>query len=244
MSNDLSDWTERPNPWRDALVNGAIISIGMLPIVGPLAAGAAQATLTHKQTVWITEGFSRTAARLRALEDRPTPEQMLASDEFTAACAAAVQTQLRTASADKRARLADALAHMGPWGPFDEDERASLFDLVTRYSDLHVQLLAFFADPPAWVAQQPSNSFVETFHSGALRQLLTSYGHQYDDEWLSRAGRVVDELGRDGLIDAAGGHLLQTVGSRAALLSKRSTRLGDDLLAMIRVPEDSESPTA
>lgn len=90
MSKDLSDWTKQPDPWRDALIDGGIVSIGMIPIVGPLAAGAVQATLTHKQNIWITEGFSRTAARVRALEDRPTPEQMLASDEFTAACAATV----------------------------------------------------------------------------------------------------------------------------------------------------------
>lgn len=133
---------------------------------------------------------------------------------------------------------------MGPWGPFDEDERASLFELTTRYSDLHVQLLAFFADPAAWIARQPSNSFVDALHSGALRQLLTSYGHQNDEGWLSRASRVVDELGRDGLVDTEGGYLLQTVGSRETLLSKRSTRLGDNLLAMLRAPEVDEPPAA
>lgn len=247
MSDDLSDWTEPPDPVKDgfaaALSGGAgaaAVASGLasaVPVAGPLISKAIDGTLAYRHNKWLREGFDRVASRLRKLEEAggPTIVEMLASDEFVAACAAVEQDLRRTASEEKRHRLADALLRMGPWGPDDEETRRQFFSYVERYGELHIQLLDFFENPLAWLRRGTPDYDPNRLYSGGIASVFNSYMFPGEPNWQERVSPVLADLSNDGLVESPG---LNTIMTSQGVHQARITRRGTHFLAFIRSEDD------
>jgi hypothetical protein len=57
----------------------------------------------------------------------------------------------KTASDDKRRRLAAAVANCGSWAPFSVSKREQFTRLVEDFDPLHVWPLHYFSGPVAWL---------------------------------------------------------------------------------------------
>lgn len=241
MSNDLSDWTEPPDAVKGSLTAAGLGAIGAIPVAGAPLTAAIDAAVSHRHEKWLREGFSRVAARLRALEEAgtgPSVQDVLDSDEFIAACAAVSQDLQRTASEEKRRRLADVLTKMGPWGPEDAETRRQFFSYVESYDEPHMLMLDFFADPVGWIRRGTPAYDPASYMAGGVATLLTSYMFPADPGWQERLGPVLAQLQSDGLIESPG---LNTTMTSQGMHASRLTRRGRRFLRFIRADDEIES---
>lgn len=225
IENDLSDATAAPSRYGAALTTAAMVAVGLVPGVGGAVQTIAQGTLAQRQAERDADMALRVARRLQALEDRPAPEEVLASDEFIAAWTRVERVAAETADEAKRERLARVLARTGPWGPYDPEDRVILLDLVARYDEEHIALLDFFQDPGVWIKRLVPGWKNPYFTAGPIAY-VRDYLYPENESALSRVGRIAGELQRDGTADIP----LNTMMSADGGIAKRTSVLGDRLL--------------
>lgn len=228
IENDLSDATIPPDRYGTALTTMGMAAVGLIPVVGGAVQTLVQGTLGQRQAEREANFAQRVARRLQALEDVPSPEDVLDSDEFVAAWTKAQRIAAETANVSKRERLARVLARTGPWGPYDREDRQILLDLATRYNEEHIALLDFFRDPPTAIRRDHPRwqmHYMQASPMTLVRELL----YADNPAALARVERIGAELERDGTF--MGG--LNTGMSANGMLSKRTTDLGDRLLDSI-----------
>jgi hypothetical protein len=228
IENDLSDATASPNRYSAALTTMGMAALGLVPVVGGAVQTIAQGTLGQRQAEREAEFAQRVARRLQALENGPSPKQVLDSDEFIAAWTKAERVAAETADAAKRERLARVLARTGPWGPYDPEDRQILLELVTRYTEEHVALLDFFQDPIAAIHRREPG-WKSTYYIAAPMRLVRDFLFPGNAAAMERVPRVSADLERDGTASLA----LLTNMSADGMLLKRTGYLGDRLLSSL-----------
>ena len=225
IENDLSNATVAPSRYGTALTTAAMAAVGMMPGVGGAIQTIAQGTLAQRQAERDADFAMRVARRLQALENRPTTDEVLDSDEFIAAWTKAERVAAETADSAKRERLARVLARTGPWAPYDPEDRAILLDLVTRYNEEHIALLDFFRDPSEAI-RRTDPRWQPNVVGGAPVTLVKQYLYPDNPAAVARVGRVAGDLQRDGTADIP----LNAMMTGNGVLQKQTSALGDRLL--------------
>jgi len=134
-----------------------------------------------------------------------------------------------TASDEKRARLAHTIVHVGPWSSLSSALRQQFLELIVRYDDLHIAVLAYFRNPAQWLANNVRQWSPDQRMAGGPLWPLEQYLLPGDPDSLSALSSVVATLRSDGLIvlpDASRNSTEET-------LVKRTTSVGDGLLQFV-----------
>ncbi|MFB7251724.1 hypothetical protein [Microbacterium sp. NPDC056234] len=152
---DLDKLIPPSEPAQDILTTVLSAGVSAFPVGGGAVArvidgaiAARAAERQHAYNVAVVAELNHIAERLdRSL----TIADVIRSDEFISALSRTQREAAETASETKRARLARATVQSGPWSDVRASDRAAFLRLVAKYEDLHVWLLAYFADPAAWL---------------------------------------------------------------------------------------------
>lgn len=229
IENDLSDATAAPNRYGAALTTAAMVAVGLVPGVGGAVQTIAQGTLAQRQAEREADMALRVARRLQALEAQPSPEEVLASDEFVAAWTRAQRVAAETANVEKRERIARVLAHTGPWGPWDPEDRQFLLDLVLRYDEEQILLLGFFRDPVAWVGRSHPGFRPPIGGMSGISVIVERHLFPDNPAARLRLKRTIDGFARDGVAEVP----LTSTMSSDGTYAKRTTDFGDRFLDYI-----------
>lgn len=152
---DLSALIPSHEPADDTLATVGGMALESIPLLGPLAGRALDHALATRERERRHEFDRAIVGELQRLAERMdetlTVADVVRSDEFFAALNYARRAAAETADDAKRQRLARAAAEAGPWSDFAASERAGFLRLVSKYDELHIWLLTYFADPVAWL---------------------------------------------------------------------------------------------
>lgn len=160
---------------------------------------------------------------------------MVESDEFMAAYAKVSRVAAGTESAEKRQRLAAALTHMGPWSSVDPTRRQHLIDLVVTYDDLHVFLLRYFRDPPAWLRANAPEWRPGKYMMAGIESVLGDFVFTDGTDWRPSVAAALARFPLDGVAEVP----LQVGMTDAGTVQKRTTAFGDQFIDFIANPERS-----
>ena len=230
---DLRDEIPEIDPDKSAATDYALIALDtFVPVVGGAIADLSRGMLARKAEERQNEFNTLVATEVAKISERVnelTPEAILESDEFMAAYSAASRVAAESDSKAKRARLARALSKMGPWENISRDRRARFFTLVMRYSDLHVFLLRYFRDPPAWLRQNAPKWQPGRYMMAGIETVLGEHVFRGERDWKETIQPILGEITADGL----GQVPLGTTMSEDGTVQKRTSSLGDQFLDFI-----------
>lgn len=240
---DLVAMVPAHEPAEELLAFAGQQALGVIPVVGSIAADtlahalqARQAQRQHDFDVAIAGALTRV---LTTIHDAPAVEDIVNSDEFVAAVTRAQRAAAETASADKRRRLAAAVANGGSWAPFSASEREQFTRLAEEFSPLHIWLLHYFVDPERWMtARGLFAQFSHVTMGTVQRPLQTALGASgdLDDQWWEAVAQAAGDLERNGL----GRIPLATMMSSDGIFESRTSDKGLRFLLFINEPASAE----
>lgn len=208
--------------------------IAAVPYIGSSAVEIFQLVfappLKRRQQEWMES----VAAGLRRLEEmhQCVIENLKDNDAFIDTVLQASQVATRTAQAEKREALRNAVLNAAAPNPPDESRQQVFISLVDQFTVWHLRILALFANPSQWFAdngKEPPRWSI----GGSLSQLLVIAYPELRDQ-----RDFYDVIGTDlhqrGLFNTQGFH---TMMSGQGVLEKRTTNLGDEFLHFITAPK-------
>jgi hypothetical protein len=189
-----------------------------------------QKPIEFRRSKWMEE----VAEGLRKLEETVDAfkiENLERSEEFTTAVLHASQAAMRTHQHEKRAALRNAVLNVALGRVPDDDLQLIFLHLVDAFTPLHLRVLRFFSDP---AANERASALVANTMAGGLGRVLEAAIPE-----LQGQREFYDLLYKDlvdrGLLVGGG---LQVTMTKGGLLTKRSSKLGDQFLAFVRSPLD------
>ena len=207
----------------DTLHALAKAGISAIPIIGgpgaELFQHVVQPPLEKRRIEWM--GY--VGEKLLELERRGVDiEELSGNEEFVSAVLHASQLAVRTHRQEKREALRNALFNIASGKVPEESVQQIFLEYIDSFSDLHVQLLKFFQQPP-----DTSNVMMGALSSVIEQGMpnLKGKGQVY--------GQVWNDLVSRGLVGNVG---LQVMMSGQGLAGKRTTALGDAFLDFISEP--------
>lgn len=238
-TNSFEDSVPPHEPAEDAFVLAARAGLALIPGVGGLAGDVWAHSLDtrdkrqrHDYDIKVARALDLLVKRDR---DAPSVDDIIASDEFLAAINFTRRVASETVSEAKRERLAQAAASSGPWSDFTSSERSGYLRLVAKYDELHIWLLAYFADPVAWLDAHELTHVHEDVTAAEMgTQIAWALDVGFGDE---RSPDDVPAVVQDALEDLAMDSvlspiLLQTIRDRP--FAGQATSRGRRLLAYLR----------
>lgn len=152
---DLSGLIPPHEPAEDVLATAGGMALDAIPLLGPVAGRVLDLALATRERERRHEFDTAVVAELERLAEWTdatlTVGDVVNSDEFLATLARARREADETASASKRQRLAHAaVSALDPDAPA-RAEREGYLRLIAELDDIHIWLLAYFADPRAWL---------------------------------------------------------------------------------------------
>lgn len=198
--------------------------ISLIPWAGGPAAELFQYLVQPPLEKRRIEWMDYVGEKLLELEQRGVDVQKLSeNEEFVSAVLHASQLAIRTHRQEKREALRNALFNIA-FGKAPEESVQQIFlECIDSFTDLHVQLLKFFQQPPI------SGNVMMGALSSVIEQgmpNLRGKGQIYGQVWSDLVAR--------GLVGNVG---LQVMMSGHGLGEKRATALGDAFLEFISEPE-------
>lgn len=187
--------------------------------------------LSARRDRWLEE----LAEKLKALEDKIPNfkvEALATNEQFLTAVTHATQVANRTHQAEKREALKAAVLNVAIGSAPDEDLQLIFLRLVDTFTPWHLRLLSLLADPkrnPAAVAK-------------ARGMMMGGFNHILEAVYPQLQGQddfvrlLIQDLARAGL---TGGDNVMAMVSQHGLLEKRTTPIGDQFLAFITAPVES-----
>lgn len=244
--DSLAEAVPVPEPAEGALTSVLKGGLSLLPGGGVLTEliDYGLATRTEQQRHDFDMKLAKAVDALVArLDGAVTREQILRSDDFLAALHETWEAATKTRSVAKRKRLAAATAEAGPWSDFAQFERDRFVAFVAKYDDLHVWLLAYFADPVAWLDAHGMSHVYEDRHTDEIgAQIAEAFG-------LGTAGeRVADDVPeavQDAIADLASDSLISPIvldSIRDNVYASQTTNRGHRFLAFVRELEPALMP--
>ncbi|WP_167132522.1 hypothetical protein [Paramicrobacterium chengjingii] len=236
MTDSLEDRVPVHSPLKDTMINAGLAGVSAAPLVGGVVAQFTSGLLAERQGARQHE-FNMAVAHavddLLTRFDGLTPASVLESDEFMAAYERASRAAAETSSAEKRARLASAIRHTGPWSTIDEPKRTQFLTLVARYDDLHFAMLSFFRDPRSWItANTADGNKPDQQGASSIGAILGKYVFSGVAGWQQLVTPALDDLQNAGLLDNAP---LNTMMTGSGPLQQRTKPLGIELLQFIEI---------
>jgi hypothetical protein len=236
---DLVSAVPPHEPAEDTLAYVGKAALGAIPIVGPIAAETLAHVLDTRQAARQHE-FNSLMARsltdaIARLDESLTLEDVVDSDEFVAAVTHAQRAAAETASAGKRRRLANAVAHAGSWAPFSLTERSQFGRLVVDFDDLHVWLLHYLDDGHAW-ATANGVDMARRYEADNNNSLTAVFGVPLA-EWWPPFAQAVSDLERERLVAIQ----RELSDSHARELHARTTPKGRKFLEYLSEPPSAEA---
>ncbi|MGP6176860.1 hypothetical protein ACTU6U_06095 [Microbacterium sp. A196] len=246
---DLSALIPPHEPAEDTLATVGGMALDAIPLIGPVAGRVLDLALATRERERRNEFDTAIVGALQRLAQRAdetlTVADVVNSDEFLATLARTRRAAAETASTSKRQRLARAaVSALDPNAP-SRAERESNLRLITELDDLHIWLLAYFADPRAWLDHHGLLSTYKNVASGnadgPLKHALSSLG-------IPLSGSVeaaLSDLERLDLANVSPRVLRPTVTADAMFQSRVSTR-GRAFLAYLDEgnPAEADPPAA
>lgn len=235
MPDSLADSVPDRHPVVGGMGIAVFAALSAVPVVGGPAVEIASGILAFRQTGRQHEFNVAVAAALQSVVERLdglTPASIVESDEFMAAYERASRAAAEAASAEKRARLAAALRHAGPWSSILELRRTQFLEFVVRFGDLHFAMLQFFADPRGWLrANVPDWEEPRASGMSSIGALLGEYYFPDVHGWQETVSPVLAELKAAGLLDNAP---LSTGMTPEGTVQQRTKPLGHELIAFVQ----------
>lgn len=201
----------------------AMVGLSAIPVIGGPAAELfqhlVQPPLERRRIEWM----AYVGERLAELEQRGVDIQQLSeNEEFVSAVLQASQLAVRTHRQEKREALRNALFNIA-FGKAPEESVQQIFlDCIDSFSELHIQLLRFFQQPPASV----------NLMMGALSSVIEQGMPKLRGK-EQIYGPVWNDLAARSLVSNVGLHVMMT---GHGLAEKRTTPLGDAFLEFISEP--------
>lgn len=177
------------------------------------------------------------AERLQEALDRIaglTPETLGENEEFLSVVAHASDIARRTHAHEKREALCNAAINTAVGNKLDDVVRGSFMNYVDMFSGLHIQVLRFLDDPPAFI---PAGSHAGRQAAGSVRSIMRSVLTE-DSEPDAALDRACRDLDQAGLID--GGSSLTAMMSSDGLRARRTTVAGQAFLRFISIPPEGK----
>lgn len=195
----MSDSVPSSDPDREAVTDYALTALAALvPHFGQVAADLVRGSLARRSAERQHEFNAQVAAAL----DRAATisvEEVLGSDEFMAAFERASRIAAETEGAEKRRRLAAAVANMGDWSWLDKLSRNRMLRWAGEFDELEMLLLSYLEHPRRWMEQHVSGWVDDQQEPRSLLWPLEMYVFPPTDESfqisLDRAMRAVAEAG-------------------------------------------------
>ncbi|MGN7861470.1 hypothetical protein ACTJI8_12890 [Microbacterium sp. 22303] len=236
----------QPEEPEDEVMRLGLALAGMVPLVGPFVTEGAAHVVQQRVARRNRENFEAIVLAVeelwRALDSQMTLEEIVASDAFVAGFERAMRVAGESESAAKRQRLANAVATAALDPNFDESERDGYMQLVERYSDLHVWLLAFYCNPVGWLRGNGMEGAADDMIRGGLREEPLNDALRVDRaRAVPAVTAALEDLQRDSVLGAF--QLTESVGDRKQF-NPQTTRRGRRLLRFIREehPDQMQPP--
>lgn len=246
---DLSGLIPPHEPAEDALATVGGMALDAIPLLGPLAGRALDHALAARERERRHEFDTTIVGEIQRLAERTeaaiTVADVVNSDEFLATLARTRREAAETASTSKRQRLARAaVAALDPNAPA-RAERESYLRLVTELDDLHIWLLAYFADPRAWLDRHGLLGTYENVASGNADGPLKHALGSLDIPFSESVEAALSDLERLDLASVSPRVLRPMVTTDAMFQGRLSTR-GRAFLTYLDEgdPADADPPAA
>lgn len=228
----LKDLVPDHDPVKDATVSVGAALVSTVPVVGSAVSQVGTGLIASRQAARQHEFDQAVAETVTALTqqiDGLTPQAILDSDEFMAAYSRASRAAAETASKRKRARLASALRHAGPWSRVPNDQRIRFLGLVADYEDVDVALLRYLSHPEEWLTA--NSSWKSTpFISVSTITIMQKHFFAEHEDWAPYLDMTLKRLTRDDLVVELNWRI--TVNESSAI-DKKTTKLGDAFLGFL-----------
>lgn len=244
--SDLGNLVPPHEPAEDLLAFAGKSALSMIPLVGQLAADTLAHALETRQTERQHE-FNLAIARALTevtsqLQEAWSAEDILSSDDFIAAVTRAQRAAAETSSAQKRQRLAAAVAHSGSWAPFSVTEREQFTRLIIEFDALHIWLLHYFCGPAEWLQARGLYARYGGIMTGSVVGPLESVFGARRSVWGAPVQQAAADLERNGLGSIP---LTATMGF-SGIFQARTSEKGQRFLLFLNEPDsvNADSPDA
>ncbi|WP_262000939.1 hypothetical protein [Microbacterium sp. Mcb102] len=245
---DLSALIPPHEPSEDTFATVGGMALDAIPLLGPLAGRALDHALAARERARRHEFDTAIVGEVQRLAERTeaalTVADIVSSEEFLATLARTRREAAETASTSKRQRLARAAVASLDSDALTRAEREDYLRLITELDDLHVWLLAFFADPRAWlIAHELMHTFASVSGgspSGPLEVALDRFGVTFS----ATVEAALADLERLGLADVPP-RTLRTFMTASGMFESRITRRGRAFLRYLDEgdPAEAEPPS-
>lgn len=220
-----TDKPATPKPRRDDAMHALIkAGISAIPMIGGPSAELFQHLVQPPIEKRRLEWMEYVGDKLIELEKHGVDiEKLSENDEFVSAVLHASQLAVRTHRHEKREALRNAIFNIAYGNAPEESVQQIFLEHIDSLTELHVQLLKLFQQPPS-----SANALLMGSLSTLVEQAMPNLRgkrHIYSQIW--------SDLGARGLVENVG---LQVMMSGHGLDAKRTTTLGDAFLEFISEP--------
>lgn len=197
--------------------------------LGKVVEAFVAAPLQKRRDAWfeqLGESLREMESRLEGFDPAGLPE----NEDFISAVFGATQAAMKTGRQEKIALLRNGVLNIAAGLTIDDIVRGSFFDLVSRFTPLHVRVLSLLSTPSASAEMVAS---AKTMMMGAQMTVLRAAIPEGEVS-VDIMSRVLSDLQKEGLAETSG---LMTMGTSGSLLAKRATPIGDLFLRFVQAPE-------
>ena len=232
MNSELREAIPDPDPDKSALADFGLAALAAFVPGGGAISDLARGSMARRDSERRKEFDLLVVAKLEefaAAHSGITPTDVLDSDEFMAAYAKASRIAGETSSQSKRALLATALTHCGPWDFSSEPVlRMRFLDIIERSEEQHVFLLKFLADPMSWITANQPGFFRTNFALLTLQTVVSNVVMPTTTDGMTLQA-ILRDISSDGLAEfnLSAGMTLEGV------LAPKTTALGNAFLAFL-----------
>ncbi|MFO0809310.1 MAG: hypothetical protein U0746_11840 [Gemmataceae bacterium] len=166
---------------------------------------------------------------LRDLESRGavTADDLQRNEAFVSTALQAAQVAVRTHQREKLDALRNAVTNAALPGAPDDSLQLMFVGMVDRFTEWHLRVLKFLADPPQWFASRDRQFPV--FMTSSLSHILTEAYPELKDR-RDFYDQVAKELLDCGLLNTDGLHAMMSANGAAV---SRTTDLGNRFLKFV-----------
>lgn len=199
------------------IVGKTVVSV--IPVGGTLITEIYDAvkgnTLAKRQEKW------QNALEERISELEVTLDDIGNNEVFTTALVRATELAMKTASEEKMQYLANAVVNS--LNPNLDEEKAVIFlDILGRYTVSHIKIIYFFNKPTRF-----DGVSADYYSMGSPSSVLFQVHPELDNYLFDK---VFNDVYSDGMVST---NQLNTSMTGHGMVSKRTTKLGDDFLSFI-----------